>query len=190
MTNLDEIASDPNNDAAATGASKATIFVFIATFGYLVFFSGASPGLVGGAAFFVVGTFVVSIVISMPLFLLRAKLPRLGPLISIADIAVTILLTRFVYLWLFAAEPVLAGEPFVVQCQQPLPEFTLGADSNPSEPQVEELCACIWSRLEGWEKETSRAISQGREGEVSALYLRAFSTRFGSALEHCGGMNL
>jgi hypothetical protein len=126
----------------------------------------------------------------MPLFLLRTKLSRLGPLISIADIALTIFITRFVYLWLFAAAPAHAGEPFVVHCQQPLPEFTLGADSNPSQSQVDALCSCIWSNLGTWEKETATAISRGREGEVSSLNLRAFPSRFGGALRDCGGMDL
>ena len=190
MAKLGEIVADPNYNAAASGAAKATIFVFIATFGYLVFFSGTSPGIIGGAVFFGVGIFVVSLVISMPLFLLRAKLPGSGLLISIADIAITIFVTRFVYLWLFAAPPAFAGEPFVVHCEEPVPEFTLGADSNPNESQVAELCSCIWGKLGTWEKEAAQAISQGREGEVSSLNLRVFSSQFGSAVRDCGGMDL
>ncbi|MEP7150096.1 MAG: hypothetical protein ABI856_00145 [Nitrospira sp.] len=72
MANLNEIAAHPNYDAAASSASKATIFVFMATFGYLVFFSGISPGVIGGVAFFFIGIFAVSLLISMPVFLLRA----------------------------------------------------------------------------------------------------------------------
>jgi hypothetical protein len=92
MAKLDEIVKHPNYTAAASSASKATIFVFITTFAYLAFFSGISPGLIGGAAFFFIGIFVVSLTISMPLFLLRAKVPRLGLLISLTDIALTIFL--------------------------------------------------------------------------------------------------
>lgn len=190
MARLKEIAANPSYGAAASDASKATIFVFIATFAYLVFFSGTSPGVFGGAAFFIVGIFAVSLLIAMPLFLLRAKFPRLGLLISAADIATTIFVTRFVYLWLFAAPPAVAGEPFVVHCQQPIPEFTLGADSKPSQSQVAELCSCIWSKLGTWEKETAQAISQGQEKEVSFLNLQAFPSRFGGAVRECGGMGL
>src|SRR5688500_16362252 len=150
MAKLGDIVNRPNYTAAASSASKGTIFVFIATFIYLVFFSGVSPALIGGAAFFFVGIFVASIVISMPLFLLRAKVPRLGAIISLADIALTIFLTRAVYLWLFAPISV-AGNPFVVVCREPIPEFTLGSHSNPSEAEVQRLCACIWENLKGWE---------------------------------------
>ena len=148
MAKLNEIVGDPNYNAAAMSASKATIFVFIATFGYLAFFSGISLGLIGGAAFFFIGMFVVSLVISMPLFLLRAKAPRLGLIFSIADIVLTMFVTRAVYLWLFA-QPVLGGNPFVVACQENIPEFTLGRNSKPSEPEVQRLCACILGKLGG-----------------------------------------
>jgi hypothetical protein len=189
MAKLKEIVGDPNYNATAMTASKATIFVFIATFGYLALFSGISPGLIGGAAFFFIGIFVVSIVISMPLFLLRAKAPHLGVLFSIADIALTIFVTRAVYLWLFT-QPVVVGNPFVVTCREPIPEFTLGINSNPSEQQVQHLCSCIWSKLGTWEKQTSQAFVEGRESDVSYLYKRAFPSRFGSAVKECGGMEM
>jgi hypothetical protein len=189
MAKLDEIVKHPNYTAAASSASKATIFVFIATFAYLAFFSGTSPGLIGGAAFFFGGISVVSLIISMPLFLLRAKVPRFGLLISLADIALTIFLTRAIYLWLFTQVSV-AGSPFVVVCREPIPEFTLGLHSNPSEAEVHRLCACVWEKLQGWEKDTARALAEKRSGDVSALNMRAFPSRFGSRLKECGGMDL
>jgi hypothetical protein len=195
VAKLSEIVEHPSYDAAASGAAKTTIFVFIATFGYLVFLSGVAPGLISGAAFFVIGIFAVALLISAPLFLLRIKLPRLAPLVSIADIAITILVTRAVYLWLFAppqvaAQSAVTGEPFVVTCSQPVPEFTLGAESHPSKAEVANLCTCVWNKLGSWEKDAARAISQGREGEVSALNKAAFPSRFGKAVRECGGMDL
>jgi len=189
MAKLGDIVNHPNYTAAASSASKGTIFVFIATFFYLVFFSGVSPGLIGGTAFFFAGIFVVSIVISMPLFLFRAKIPRFGAIISLADIALTIFLTRAAYLWLFSPIAV-AGNPFVVVCSEPIPEFTLGLHSNPSEAEVHRLCACLWDKLKGWEKDTARALAEKRPGDVSALNMRAFPSRFGSRLKECGGMDL
>lgn len=189
MAKLDEIVKHPNYTAVAGSASKATILVFVATFAYLALFSGISPGLIGGTAFFFIGIFVVSLIISMPLFLLRAKAPRLGPLISLADVALTIFLTRAVYLWLFAQLSVV-GDPFVVVCSQPIPEFTLGSHSKPSDAEVQRLCACIWENLKGWEKDTAQAIAEKRMGDVSALNMRAFPSRFGSRLKECGGMDL
>jgi hypothetical protein len=178
------------NYAAAASSAKTTIFVFLATFAYLAFFSGRdAPGLIGGTAFLFIGIFVVSLIISMPLFLLRAKIPRLGWLISIADVALTILLTRAVYLWL-SAQLSVAGNPFVVVCREPIPQFMLGSHSTPSEAEVQRLCACVWESLKGWEKDTARAIAEKRTGEVSALNMPAFPSRFGSRLEECGGVSL
>jgi len=52
------------------------------------------------------------------------------------------------------------------------------------------LCSCIWSNLGTWEKETAKAISENREGDVSSLEVRAFSARFFSVVKTCGGMDL
>jgi hypothetical protein len=63
--------------------------------------------------------------------------------------------------------------------------------SYPSEAEVQQrLCACIWENLKGLEKDTARALAEKRTGEVSALNMRAFSSRFGSRLKECGGMEL
>ena len=77
-----------------------------------------------------------------------------------------------------------------VHCAEPLPQFTLGLNSKPTKAQEVALCSCIWQELGNWEHETSEKISQGKESEVSELYMRAFPYRFGSAVEKCGGMKL
>lgn len=82
------------------------------------------------------------------------------------------------------------AKPYEVRCQEPLPTFTLGDKSNPTKAQVATLCSCIWQNLGSWEREASAKIARGREAEVSQMHLRAFPTRFGSALEKCGGMRL
>jgi hypothetical protein len=41
-----------------------------------------------------------------------------------------------------------------------------------------------------WERNAAQKIAQGKESEVSAMERRAFPTRFGKALEACGGMTL
>jgi hypothetical protein len=187
MTDLREISKTPGYDQGATSASKGTIFVFIATFACLAFFSDRSPGLIGGAIFVAVGIFAVSIFISMPLFLLRVKAPRLGRLFSIADFALTVLLTWVVYSSVFTP-PAAAGDPFVVTCREPVPQFTLGANSHPSDGDVQRLCACISGKLTGWESDTARAIAEGRERDVSKLNMAAFPDRFGKRIQECGGM--
>jgi hypothetical protein len=82
------------------------------------------------------------------------------------------------------------GVPYEVHCSEPLPVFTLGEKSNPTKEQQAALCACIWQNLGSWERRTSENIGQGKVSEISELHLRAFPSRFGDALEKCGGMKL
>ncbi len=83
-----------------------------------------------------------------------------------------------------------AGKAFEVHCVEPLPVFTLGENSKPTKEQQAALCACIWQNLGSWERRTSEKIAQGKELEISELHLYAFPSRFGGALEKCGGMKL
>lgn len=155
-----------------------------------------SPGFIGGALFLVVGMFVVSLIVSLPFLLLRAKAPKIGPLLTIVDIAVTVLLTRFVYVYLFArpavveaaptAEAVSSAPPSFI-CEQPLPEFTLSATANPSDAELSELCTCIDRKLSDTDKLVSKAISENRESELSSQDIQTFVPRFGSAIHSCGG---
>ena len=101
MSTWRELIEDPNYAEAATASSKTSLFFFIATFTYLAFFAASSPGIVGGAAFFVIGTFAVPLLITMPLFLLFGTRFQHASLFSIVNIAVTILLTRATFSWLF-----------------------------------------------------------------------------------------
>lgn len=82
------------------------------------------------------------------------------------------------------------GKPYEVHCSEPLPVFTLGEKSNPTKEQEAALCSCIWQNLGSWERRTSEKIVQGKESEVSWLHRRGFPSRFGKAVEKCGGMKL
>jgi hypothetical protein len=82
------------------------------------------------------------------------------------------------------------GEPYEVHCTEPLPNFTLGRDSNPTKEQERNLCACIWENLGQWERKVSEKIAQGKDSEISEMYQRAFTYRFGRAVKKCGGMEL
>ena len=188
MPDLETIAKQPNYDAAASGASKTTIFVFIVTFGYLVFFSGVSSGFIGGIAFVIIGMFVVSLVISMPLFLLKSKFPKIAILSSIIDIGVTVFVTRAAYLLIFSQAGVAAeieSRSFV--CTEPLPEFTLSATANPSDVQLGRLCSCIYDGLSVTDRDISKAIRNGKEADVSTDEFQKFTPRFGDAVARCGG---
>ena len=82
-----------------------------------------------------------------------------------------------------------SGEPRSFRCNEPLPEFTLGPKSNPSEAELAKLCACVWSKFPsgGWERDVSAKI---RRGEDAGWRVRGFVPRFGSALDACGGRDL
>jgi len=82
--------------------------------------------------------------------------------------------------------PPVAGEARSFKCSEPLPEFTLGRDSNPSDEELAKLCACIWSKLPegGWER---RVAAQIRRGEDPGWRMQGFVPRFGAALDACGG---
>ena len=83
-----------------------------------------------------------------------------------------------------------SGPHWEAHCKEPLPVFTLGVHSNPTKEQETALCACIWQNLGRWEREVSEKIARGKESEISWLHRQAFPSRFGSAVEKCGGMKL
>ena len=82
-----------------------------------------------------------------------------------------------------------AADPFLVNCPQPLPEFTLGPTSSPTEAEVARLCDCIWGGLNSQERDISRAIVGGN-ADFSEADLRAFISGLGRVVEQCGGTNL
>ena len=77
----------------------------------------------------------------------------------------------------------------VVFCKEPIPEFTLNYDSNPSDKEVSNLCSCIWNKFpEGrWERDELRRIFKG--GDPNWRTQGMFS-RFGKAMKVCGGYEL
>jgi hypothetical protein len=92
------------------------------------------------------------------------------------------------FLWI--AVSTAHATPVTVKCVEPLPEFTLGENSRPSKTQIENLCRCIWNQLpeDGWEREASIALSKGQD--PGFMYRNGFISRFGKALERCGGYKL
>lgn len=82
-----------------------------------------------------------------------------------------------------------AAEPRTFVCREPLPQFTLGEASDPTDDQLQELCNCVWTQFPegGWEQSTSKQI---RAGDNPGWRGRAFQSRFSQALETCGGFSL
>jgi len=80
---------------------------------------------------------------------------------------------------------------FEVQCQnRSIPNFTLDYNANPSKEEVKKLCACIWDKLVGWEKETSIQLTSGNKDKISAIHMAGFPAIFGKRISDCGGENL
>ena len=197
MANLDDklnSAAYQQQEALSKSTIFLTIIVFIATSLYLVLFSDTKPGpsITGkiiGIVYFFFGWLAIVFVISLPLYLFLTRVPRIRGLTSLVNIVLTIFLTRAFYLWLFA-EPSSTADPYVVVCPQPIPEFTLGPNSNSSEAEIRRLCSCIWAGLNTQQRNIAQAITSGRSDEVSASNRRGFSSRFGSVVERCGGLDL
>jgi len=87
-----------------------------------------------------------------------------------------------------------ASEPRSFRCEQPLPEFTLGETSNPTDEELARLCQCIWDRLGSWEKRVATALSKGEQPTEPLpspdMNVRAFLPRFNASLTACGGYDL
>ena len=80
---------------------------------------------------------------------------------------------------------------FKVECKNTsIPSFTLNYDSNPSEDEVETLCACIWDTFVTWEKETAVKLTSGETNTIGAVNMAGFSTIFGKRIMECGGDTL
>lgn len=82
-----------------------------------------------------------------------------------------------------------AAEPRTFHCSEPIPAFTLGEASNPTDAQLTELCDCMWSKFpeKGWERKVSAQINAGQDPGWRG---QAFLPRFGAAIDECGGQNL
>ena len=80
-------------------------------------------------------------------------------------------------------------EQGVVFCKEPIPEFTLNYDSNPTDKEVATLCSCIWNKFpEGrWERDEMRRIFKGGDPNLKT---GGFLPRMGKAMKVCGGYEL
>ena len=77
----------------------------------------------------------------------------------------------------------------MVFCKEPIPEFTLNYNSNPSDKEVTSLCSCIWNKFpEGrWERDEMRRIFKGGD---PTWRTKGMFNRFGKAMKVCGGYEL
>ena len=77
----------------------------------------------------------------------------------------------------------------MVFCKEPIPEFTLNYDSNPSDKEVVNLCSCIWNKFpEGrWERDEMRRMFNGGDPTWRTT---GMINRIGKAIKVCGGYEL
>lgn len=75
-------------------------------------------------------------------------------------------------------------------CAEPLPEFTLGPMSDPSDQEVTDLCACIWDNLPSDAKETATQLTSESGSRPSDANIDRFAVHFGEGLRGCGGDQL
>ncbi|HIP28375.1 MAG TPA: hypothetical protein EYG82_04290 [Sulfurovum sp.] len=77
---------------------------------------------------------------------------------------------------------------FKVECKNTsIPSFTLNDNADPSEDEVNKLCACIWNTFVRWEKETAVKVTSGETNTISAVNMARFSAIFGKRIMECGG---
>jgi hypothetical protein len=110
-------------------------------------------------------------------------------LISITKSLNTILIVLIGAMLLLSSGAMAQAKYRSFQCKQPLPEFTLAEDSDPTPAQLETLCSCMWSSFpeNGWERKTAEKLSRG---ENVGSGTQGFISRFGAALRNCGGYEL
>lgn len=101
MNTVTEMVDHPQYDAVATEASKAAIFWFFVTFGYLLFFTPVSPGVLGGIGFAIGGMFAVSLLVAAPLLIINLKLGWSVWFFKLTCAPATIAATWFSYQALF-----------------------------------------------------------------------------------------
>ena len=165
------------------------------------------------ALYFLPGTFIAALTLGLTLYAVQRAVARvltalLIKLTASAVLAITVFGLLSTMVWgvliyhiadfvvsdlLFPSTVASTSEavngPKLFKCKQPVPEFSLGFNSNPSNHELEQLCNCIWSRFPegGWEREISAKI---RAREDPGWRAEAFGSRFGTAVEICGGMEL
>lgn len=89
-----------------------------------------------------------------------------------------------------AASPSYRDSPYVLRCDEAIPEFTLSGKVIPSKSQVDEICGCIWSKLSPWAKDVSTVMVSANMNQVSEIKIRAFISDFGKKIEACNTENL
>lgn len=196
---------------------RTSTYVFIISALYLFVSDGGGSLLsLEALVFIAVGMFAVVLIIGVPTYLVQRGVskvlirifsppPSRGMVITATSIGIMLMLAQYGATF-YAAEyaynmlvrddnrPIVATietvVPVEIQCKEPLPAFTLGRESRPSEERIYNLCSCMWEDFSEWEKNVSQAIAEGRDSETPTLEQYAFPASFRRAVKKCGGMDL
>lgn len=103
MASIREGIHHPSYEAKATGVCKIVFVAFLGTFLYMLYGERISPGFVGGLIFIIVGQISTTFGIALPLTLLHLKLPKLSFVIFFLEVGLTIVVTKWAYLYFFAS---------------------------------------------------------------------------------------
>lgn len=180
-------------DMHASMGSKRSIFTFIATFIVCLFLFDNSASLFTGAIFVLVGMLTVSVAIAMPFYFYQKGHSKVTPLVSIIEILTTLFVTAIFFSYFFTNSDNLTtatsghdnNNPYIVSCEQPLPEFTLGTTIIPSKMQSDTVCTCIWEELSPLAKNLSAFLVRNKSHGATDEQLRLFLYELGVATEVC-----
>lgn len=184
---------ESNNYSHTSTGSKRAIFTFFATFIACLLMLDNTASLFTGAVFVFAGMFATSVIVAMPFYLYKKNHPTLYPLVSIIEFLLTIFLTVIFFLYFFTY-PHEANNPtsssridtsYIVKCDQPVQEFTLGMDIIPSKVKTNALCSCIWKGLSASDKNLSASLARNNHHDASEVQLKLFTSRFNVITEYC-----
>jgi amino acid transporter len=121
-----------------------------------------------GAVFVFAGVFLASVVIAMPFYFYKKKHLNRYYLLSIIELLATIFLTVICFLYFFAnptelktiASSIDYDSAYIVQCDEPIPEFTLSLNLIPNKTQTDAFCSCIWKKLSPSDKNLSASLTR------------------------------
>jgi riboflavin transporter FmnP len=179
--------------AHSSTGSKRAIFTFIATLTVCLLLLDNTAGLFTGAIYVFVGMFTASVAVAMPFYFYKKKHPKAYYLASMIELLVTIWLTVVIFSYFFTnpldftttASPSDNDNLYIVWCDEPVPQFTLGMDVIPSKVQANAICSCIWKKLSALDKNLSASLARNEPHDASEAQLRLFMSRLGVATASC-----
>ena len=185
--------TESKNYSHTSTGSKRAIFTFIATFIICLFVLDNPVSLFTGLVFTFAGMFTASVAVAMPFYFYKKKHLKIYPVLSMMEFLITITLTVMSFLYFFAyplefamtASQTDTDSAYILRCNEPIPEFTMGMDIIPSKVQATAACSCIWKKLSPSDRNLSASLARNERSDASVEQLSLFTGRFNLIMEHC-----